>query len=166
MLDACRSSTPFSPAQKRLWLDGRHRALLFQVESRKRPRFTAPQSVGLVTIGACFSALGSYTRAGERSPMEPKTPQPEQKTPSHPRVLLAGLVHSVLADTKRSRTGNHQRRADQGIHAAASEAARRKIAMDDFGTGYASLSSLQSFPFDKLKIDKTLVSGVESNLQS
>lgn len=126
MLDACRSSTPFSPAQKRLWLDGRHRALLFQVESRKRPRFTAPQSVGLVTIGACFSALGSYTRAGERSPMEPKTPQPEQKTPSHPRVLLAGLVHSVLADTKRSRTGNHQRRADQGIHAAASEAARRK----------------------------------------
>ena len=41
-----------------------------------------------------------------------------------------------------------------------------KIAMDDFGTDYASLSSLQSFPFDKLKIDKTLVSGVESNLQS
>ena len=41
-----------------------------------------------------------------------------------------------------------------------------KIAMDDFGTGYASLSSLQPFPFDKLKIDKTLVSGVESNLQS
>jgi EAL domain-containing protein (putative c-di-GMP-specific phosphodiesterase class I) len=29
--------------------------------------------------------------------------------------------------------------------------------MDDFGTGYASLSSLQSFRFDKLKIDKTLV---------
>jgi EAL domain-containing protein (putative c-di-GMP-specific phosphodiesterase class I) len=30
-----------------------------------------------------------------------------------------------------------------------------KIAMDDFGTGFASLSSLQSFPFDKIKIDRT-----------
>jgi diguanylate cyclase (GGDEF)-like protein len=41
-----------------------------------------------------------------------------------------------------------------------------KIAMDDFGTGYSSLSSLQSFPFDKIKIDRTFISGVDSNQQS
>jgi EAL domain-containing protein (putative c-di-GMP-specific phosphodiesterase class I) len=41
-----------------------------------------------------------------------------------------------------------------------------KITMDDFGTGYSSLSSLQSFPFDKIKIDRTFVSGVDSNQQS
>ena len=41
-----------------------------------------------------------------------------------------------------------------------------KIAMDDFGTGYASLSSLQSFPFDKIKVDRTFISGVDSNEQS
>jgi predicted signal transduction protein with EAL and GGDEF domain len=41
-----------------------------------------------------------------------------------------------------------------------------KIAMDDFGTGYASLSSLQSFPFDKIKIDRTFIAGVDSNQQS
>ena len=38
--------------------------------------------------------------------------------------------------------------------------------MDDFGTGYASLSSLQSFPFDKIKLDRTFISGVDSNQQS
>ena len=41
-----------------------------------------------------------------------------------------------------------------------------KIAMDDFGTGYSSLLSLQSFPFDKIKIDRSFIAGVDSNQQS
>lgn len=40
------------------------------------------------------------------------------------------------------------------------------IAMDDYGTGYASLSTLQKFPFDKIKIDRSFVEGVGTDRAS
>ena len=73
-----------------------------------------------------------------------------------PRRLEIEITESVLIqDRDAALTILHQLRA-LGI----------RIAMDDFGTGYSSLTYLQCFPFDKIKIDRSFVSGVGSDAGS
>ena len=38
-----------------------------------------------------------------------------------------------------------------------------RISMDDFGTGYSSLAHVKDLPLDTLKIDRSLISGVETS---
>ncbi len=46
------------------------------------------------------------------------------------------------------------------------KAAGIHISLDDFGTGFSSLSYLQRFPFDKIKIDRSFIWAMEKNSDS
>ena len=67
-----------------------------------------------------------------------------------PRRLELEITESILIDDKEDvlRTLNALR--DLGV----------RISLDDFGTGYSSLAYLSSFPFDKIKIDRSFVQDV------
>jgi diguanylate cyclase (GGDEF)-like protein len=88
---------------------------------------------------------------------------------------LPALLHSVLLETGLS-PSRVELEVTEGVliddFARAVSILRRlkalgvRIAMDDFGTGYSPLSYLQSFPFDKIKIDKSFICNLGHNKQS
>ena len=88
---------------------------------------------------------------------------------------VVGLVHSILLETGLA-PGRLELEITEGVLIEDFDRGlallRRlkalgvRISMDDFGSGYSSLSYLQAFPFDKIKIDRAFVMNLGRNPQS
>ncbi|WP_407176800.1 EAL domain-containing protein [Bradyrhizobium sp. STM 3562] len=88
---------------------------------------------------------------------------------------LVGLVHSILIETGLA-PGRLELEITEGVLIEDFDRGlallRRlkalgvRVSMDDFGSGYSSLSYLQAFPFDKIKIDRAFVINLGRNPQS
>lgn len=88
---------------------------------------------------------------------------------------LAKLVHQILVET-----GLSPRRLELELTESTIVADKVRtlhmlrqikalgvtIAIDDFGTGYSSLDTLRSFPFDKIKLDRSFMADVERSPQA
>lgn len=60
------------------------------------------------------------------------------------------VTETLLLQDDHATTGALRDLGKLGIH----------VAMDDFGTGYSSLGYLRRFPFDRIKIDRSLIMGL------
>lgn len=88
---------------------------------------------------------------------------------------LPDLVHLILLETGLSPARLELeitetaliKNAPQALHVLRRlKALGVRIAMDDFGTGFSSLSNLRNFPIDTIKIDGSFVHGVDHDPQS
>ena len=88
---------------------------------------------------------------------------------------LVNLVQRVLSDTGLAPARLELELTESSIFADRDKAldvlTRLKgmgvsVALDDFGTGYSSLDILRSFPFDKIKTDRSFMPSIEENPQA
>jgi len=70
-----------------------------------------------------------------------------------PFLLELEVTENILLEDDQGALETFNRIQDLGV----------RIAFDDFGTGYASLTYLKKFPLDRLKIDKSFVSEIRAD---
>jgi diguanylate cyclase (GGDEF)-like protein len=71
-----------------------------------------------------------------------------------PRHLALEITESVIMQKRSTAVDILRALKDLGV----------TLVMDDFGTGYSSITNLKSFPVDVLKVDRSIVEGMDSDL--
>jgi diguanylate cyclase (GGDEF)-like protein len=73
-----------------------------------------------------------------------------------PARLELEITETVLLDHSQNTENFINELADAGV----------RFALDDFGTGYSSLGYLNKYPFSKIKVDRSFVSGINQGKKS
>jgi EAL domain-containing protein (putative c-di-GMP-specific phosphodiesterase class I) len=66
-----------------------------------------------------------------------------------PKRLELEVTESLFIDDNHATSSFIEELSDRGV----------RFALDDFGTGYSSLGYINTFPFSKIKVDRSFVSG-------
>jgi diguanylate cyclase (GGDEF)-like protein len=76
-----------------------------------------------------------------------------EETAFDPCRLVLEMTEGVLINDRDEMTARLQQLRALGV----------RLALDDFGSGYSSLSYLQTLPFDKLKIDRSFIAALDKS---
>ena len=132
----------------------------------------AEETGAIITLGNWITAQAARAAAGwpedvtlavNLSPLQIKAPGAalgilnalrDAKLPPH-RLELE-ITETVLLDDSATTEAFVEELSAAGV----------RFALDDFGTGYSSLGYLNKYPFSKIKVDRSFVSGVHSGKKS
>ncbi|WP_291636844.1 EAL domain-containing protein, partial [Clostridium sp.] len=79
-----------------------------------------------------------------------------QTTGINPNIVELEITETVLMESLEPNIKILEELMDMGI----------RIALDDFGTGYSSLNYLMKIPISTLKIDKSFIDNITTNIQN
>lgn len=120
---------------------------------------------------ACSEARRWAGAVGAASPMVSVNLSPHQLLDEHLPDQVAGVIDATGVDPNRIvlEFTESALMQDPAVVASQLREIRRtgvRLAIDDFGTGHSSLSRLQQFPIDSLKIDRSFVQQVQGRTGS
>lgn len=124
--------------------------------------------LGIYTMNQVFEQVKSWCDAGLHKALISFNLSPTQFQQMDLFDQIKGILSETQADPAMLELEITENTAMVDIDYAIRSLKRIKelgirVAMDDFGTGYSSLALLSRLPVDKLKIDRSFVSGIEKS---
>lgn len=123
--------------------------------------------IGLIVLEEAVCQCAEWYRAGQMTEVSINVSIEQFKNTEFSNLAIAILEeHQCPADLitiEITETIAHTNIAGVADHIKALRAVGVRIAIDDFGTGYSNLAQLSGLKFDILKVDRSFVSGIDSD---
>ena len=122
--------------------------------------------IGLIVLEEAVSQCAEWHRAGQSTEVSINVSIEQFRNTGFSNLVIAILEeHGCPADLitiEITETIAHTNIAGVTEHIKALRAVGVRIAIDDFGMGYSNLAQLSGLKFDILKVDRSFVSGIDS----